>query len=78
MNHDLAHYLEPAEASRVDFHGKYPSDYLVEKAPEELPVWHLVGGLDPLDASELKGTLLLDGEPVLLDDWIADGLSVSR
>jgi L-alanine-DL-glutamate epimerase-like enolase superfamily enzyme len=38
-------------------------------------VWHLVGGLDPLDESELTGNEPDDGYPVLLRDWIrTDGL----
>ncbi len=37
--------------------------------------WHLVGGLDVLEASELKGNEPKDGYPVLLQDWIRkDGL----
>lgn len=40
-----------------------------------MPAWHLVGGLDPLDASELQGNEPQDGYPVLLTDWIkTDGL----
>ena len=56
LAHDLSHYLEPAEDSQVRFAGRYPSDYLVPDLPESLPVWHLVGGLDPLDSSELGET----------------------
>ena len=40
---DLSHFLEPAEK----FVGKYPADYFVEPAMAQ-PVWHLVGGLDPI------------------------------
>lgn len=67
---DLSHFLEPAES----FVGKYPADYLV--VPEmTLLVWHLVGGLDPIDESELTGAEPDDGYPVLLRDWIRrDGL----
>ncbi|MGI8602138.1 MAG: enolase C-terminal domain-like protein [Verrucomicrobiales bacterium] len=40
-----------------------------------LPVWHLVGGLDPLEAADLDGTEPEDGYPILLRDWIRrDGL----
>ena len=31
-----------------------------------LPVWHLVGGLDPLEPRDLTGTEPNDGYPVLL------------
>lgn len=45
-------------------------------ASEKLPAWHLVGGLDPLDAADLKGDEPNDGYPVLLPDWIrTDGLT---
>ncbi len=68
---DLSHFLEPAEK----FVGKYPADYFV--VPEmKQPVWHLVGGLDPIKESELKGDEPDDGYPVLLRDWIhRDGLT---
>ena len=51
------------------------ADFLVRPRPEPLPAWHLVGGKDPLDASELTGAEPDDGYPVLLRDWIRrDGL----
>ncbi|HET7560070.1 MAG TPA: enolase C-terminal domain-like protein [Limnochordia bacterium] len=44
-------------------------------APTRLPVWHLVGGLDPITPEELTGAEPDDGYPVLLADWIMrDGL----
>lgn len=71
LNRDLAYYLEPKEP----FNGRYPGDYLVSAA-NQLPVWHLVGGLDALDRSELEGNEPNDGYPVLLRDWIRqDGLN---
>jgi len=71
MNRDLASYLTPAEP----FRGKYPADFLVAEPPTRLLAWHLVGGLDPLDASDLSGAEPNDGYPVLLADWIRrDGL----
>ena len=75
MNRDLAHYLTPAEGSSVSFEGLYPADFLAMPRPDALPAWHLVGGKDPIDASELIGDEPDDGYPVLLRDWIArDGL----
>ncbi|QEG36458.1 enolase C-terminal domain-like protein [Bythopirellula goksoeyrii] len=75
MNHDLSHYLGESDADGVDFAGKYPIDYMTDNVPEELPVWHLVGGVDLLDPSEMNGSIPLDGEPFLLEDWInRDGL----
>jgi L-alanine-DL-glutamate epimerase-like enolase superfamily enzyme len=74
MNRDLAWYLEAAESASVDFRGLYPRDFLV-KPPAKLAAWHLVGGLDPLDASEVNGEQLDDGLPIVLEDWIQrDGL----
>jgi len=71
MNRDLSAYLEPA----ADFRGKYPADFLVKNSPKRLPAWHLVGGLDLLEPSELTGNEPKDGYPVLLRDWIGrDGL----
>jgi len=76
MNADLSSYLTPAEGSAVDFEGKYPADYLVKPRPDSLPAWHLVGGKDPIDPSELNGSEPDDGYPVLLRDWIRrDGLT---
>lgn len=72
---DLSHYLEPAEGSGVSFAGLYPSDFLAKEPPTLLPAWHLVGGHDPLDESELSPDAPDDGYPVLLRDWIKqDGL----
>ncbi len=76
LNRDLASFLEPAEGSGVDFSGKYPADFLELTPPSKIPVWHLVGGLDPLDEGELTGDEPDDGYPVHLEDWIAvDGLN---
>jgi len=75
MNTDLAHFIEPAAGSNVSFGGKYPADYF-QSPPAKLPAWHLVGGKDLLDASELTGSEPDDGYPVLLPDWIErDGLT---
>ena len=75
LNKDLAAFLEPAEDT-VGFTGQTPSDYLLAEFPEKQPVWHLVGGLDPLSQTDLSGNEPLDGYPVHLEDWIArDGLN---
>jgi len=66
---ELAPFLGP------DFAGKTVADFL-EPAPQTLPVWHLVGGLDPLEESDLTGSEPDDDYPVLLADWIKrDGLT---
>lgn len=76
MNRDLASFLAPAEGSAVNFRGKYPCDYLFQQPKKILPVWHLVGGLDPLRAEDQqKQSTPDDGIPTVLADWIErDGL----
>jgi len=75
MNRTLDEYLEPSEGAKVGFAGQYPDTYLASEPPRRLLAWHLVGGLDPLDSSELTGAEPRDGYPVLLADWIRrDGL----
>jgi L-alanine-DL-glutamate epimerase-like enolase superfamily enzyme len=74
MNLDLSHFLEDAHGLTKPFSGKYPSDFFAEP-PGSLVAWHLVGGKDLLDPSELTGREPDDGYPVLLADWIRrDGL----
>ncbi|MFM8470584.1 MAG: enolase C-terminal domain-like protein [Limisphaerales bacterium] len=75
MSRTLGDFLTPAAGADVSFAGKFPADFFAAKRPDRLRAWHLVGGVDPLDASELKGTEPNDGYPVLLRDWIErDGL----
>ena len=76
LNCDLSHFLKPAKGSEISFQGKTPSDFLNLSLPEEIPVWHLVGGLDPLSSDELTGDEPDDGYPVHLEEWIErDGLN---
>ncbi len=76
MNTDLSGFIEPAEGADISFAGKYPEDFFAQPAAKTLPAWHLVGGKDLLDASELTGQEPDDGYPVLLGDWIKrDGLT---
>ena len=71
LTQDLAHFLD----GDAGFAGQTPADYLRPKQMR-LPVWHLVGGLDPLEACDLTGSEPDDGYPVLLRDWIrTDGLN---
>lgn len=74
MSLDLANYLTAADES-VSFAGKFISDFLATEVPTSLPVWHLVGGLDPLEESDQTGDEPDDDYPVTLRQWIArDGL----
>jgi L-alanine-DL-glutamate epimerase-like enolase superfamily enzyme len=76
MNRDLGFYLQPVVGSRVSFQGKYPAEFMRKQPVQTLPAWHLVGGLDPIDDSELTGSEPNDGYPVLLREWIQrDGLT---
>jgi L-alanine-DL-glutamate epimerase-like enolase superfamily enzyme len=71
----LTAWFEDRTDASSPFAGKYPADFLVAHPPRELFAWHLVGGLDPIDESELNGSEPKDGYPVLLRDWIRrDGL----
>jgi len=75
MNRDLASFLQPAASARVSFKDKYPAGFLSPKRPDRLAAWHLVGGLDPLDKTELTGGEPNDGYPITLEGWIErDGL----
>jgi L-alanine-DL-glutamate epimerase-like enolase superfamily enzyme len=70
MNRDLSFYFGD-EA----FKGLYPEDFFVKNVPEQLPVWHLVGGKDVLDTWGMTGNEPDDGYPVTLIGWIeSDGL----
>ncbi len=75
MNRDLAAFISPASDGKVSFQSRFPQDFLVAPTPRELFAWHLVGGLDPLDDSELTGREPNDGYPTTLAEWIKrDGL----
>lgn len=66
---DLSHYLGP------EFAGKYVQDYLRPAYLPEVPIFHLVGGLDKLTQAEKDESDPQDGKPVSLDEWIAqDGV----
>ncbi len=70
LSTDLAYFLD----GDARFSGQYPADFLRPKQTR-LPVWHLVGGLDPLEPADITGAEPVDGYPVLLRDWIrTDGL----
>src|SRR5207249_1139032 len=74
MSRDLGHFLAAAPGCDISFRAKYPQDFLQPRA-NEVPAWHLVGGLDLLTHAELTGSEPKDGYPVVLTDWIQrDGL----
>ena len=68
-NEDLSYYLDD------QFHGEFPDQYTRREPAPQLPLYHLVGALDPLTPAEAEG-LPEDGLPHSLGDWIvADGLT---
>jgi len=68
MTHDVSRYLGP------DFQGARLDRALLSTPQERIPVFHSVGGLDPLEASDVE-TPVRDGLPETLDEWIRrDGL----
>lgn len=69
LTRDLSAFLEPGRED-VSFQGAYPSHFLDAQPRRQMVAWHLVGGADPIDASELTGEEPTDGYPVTLTDWI--------
>ena len=69
MNHDLARYLDDR------FAGEYLDRYTLREPKTRMPLYHLVGALDPLtDADNPRP--IDDGLPETLGEWIAaDGLT---
>ena len=65
MEFDLSRHLG------TEFAGKFPHDYLRPAYKPQLPLFHLVGGLDKLSKDELGEDDPRDGLPVSLDQWIA-------
>jgi L-alanine-DL-glutamate epimerase-like enolase superfamily enzyme len=61
---DLGYYLGEG------FAGKYISDYIRPSYSHEVPVFHLVGGLDKLTRSEVDESDPKDGLPNCLEEWI--------
>jgi L-alanine-DL-glutamate epimerase-like enolase superfamily enzyme len=63
MNHDLSTWLGR------DFAGEYPDAYVRREPQARMPLYHLVGALDPLDDGELTQPVG-DGLPETLPQWI--------
>lgn len=63
LPHDLDHYLGP------DFRGRHLSEFVRREPEPRLPLYHLVGALDPLTAAEV-GKPIGDGLPETLAEWI--------
>ncbi len=68
-NADLSHYLS------ADFAGEYLDRYTLRQPRPRMPLYHLVGALDPLRTDDVR-TPVGDGLPETLQQWIeADGLT---
>ncbi|MCG9129350.1 mandelate racemase/muconate lactonizing enzyme family protein [Candidatus Poribacteria bacterium] len=66
---DLSHFLNE------EFTGKYLDQYTTRHPKPDMPIYHLVGALDPLTDIDLNERLD-DGLPETLPEWIeADGLT---
>jgi len=69
VSHDLAHYLDE------EFAGEYLDRYVAKQPKSVMPLYHLVGALDPLAKSDVESPIG-DGLPETLAEWIeADGLT---
>lgn len=63
MRHDLAHYLTP------EFKGEYLQKYVLKAPKASMPLYHLVGAVDPITEGDIKKRIN-DGMPETLPDWI--------
>ena len=63
MPHDLSHYLGP------DFAGEYLDQYVLKAPKERMPLYHLVGALDPITEGDIAERIG-DGGPETLPEWI--------
>lgn len=69
LDEDLEHYLG------ADFKGEKLHNYITREPQSSLPLYHLVGALDPLTPAEVKEPVG-DGLPEHLGEWITrDGLT---
>jgi L-alanine-DL-glutamate epimerase-like enolase superfamily enzyme len=63
LSHDLGHYLGP------EFKGEHLDRYVAKEPKPRMPLYHLIGALDLLEASDLTKRLD-DGLPETLPEWI--------
>ncbi len=69
MNYDLSEYLDER------FQGEYLDRYTLREPKLRMPLYHLVGAVDPLTQADVKQPVG-DGLPETLGEWIkADGLT---
>jgi L-alanine-DL-glutamate epimerase-like enolase superfamily enzyme len=63
LAHDLGHYLGP------EFRGERLDRYVLRQPKPRLPLYHLVGALDPLTDADVRQRIG-DGLPETLPEWI--------
>ncbi len=63
MNHDLSEYLDKS------FKGEYLDKYTLREPKPTMPLYHLVGALDPLTNADVEKKVG-DGLPETLGEWI--------
>jgi L-alanine-DL-glutamate epimerase-like enolase superfamily enzyme len=69
LDHDLGHFLGD------EFAGETLSQYISREPQPRMPLYHLIGALDPLTAADVKRSVG-DGMPETLPEWIRqDGLT---
>jgi L-alanine-DL-glutamate epimerase-like enolase superfamily enzyme len=69
VRHDLSEYLDES------FEGEYLDQYTLREPKDRLPLYHLIGAIDPLTDQDIDDRVN-DGLPETLPEWIAaDGLT---
>jgi len=63
MSHDLGHYLG------AEFKGESLDKYVLKQPKATMPLYHLVGAVDPVTDADIK-TRINDGLPETLPEWI--------
>jgi len=63
LPHNLDHYLG------ADFRGRHLSEYVRREPEPRLPLYHLVGAIDPLTAADVSKPIG-DGLPETLAEWV--------
>jgi L-alanine-DL-glutamate epimerase-like enolase superfamily enzyme len=63
LPHDLSHYLGP------EYRGERLDKYVLLEPKERMPLYHLVGALDPIEARDIVKPVG-DGLPETLAEWI--------
>lgn len=63
MPHDLGHYLGP------EFRGEWLSSYVTRQPKPRMPLYHLVGALDPIEDADVTQRVG-DGLPETVAEWI--------